>query len=147
MPKAASSTAKPAKAKPPKPALFKGGCLCGHIRFEATGPAQKPHSCSCRMCQRHTGSLTTIWIEFPKDHVRWVGPGGAPSTWVSSKITARAFCPQCGSTLGAIDTAATIGLLSGVFDNPSKPDLVPKYHTYRAARPQWWCVEIKPDEN
>ena len=24
------------------PKCYLGGCLCGHIRFEATGPAEKP---------------------------------------------------------------------------------------------------------
>lgn len=50
-----------------KTKLFEGGCLCGWIRFQARGPAQKPHTCSCKMCQRHTGAPTTAWVEFPAD--------------------------------------------------------------------------------
>jgi hypothetical protein len=136
---------RPALAETSKPRIFKGGCLCGHIRFEATGPAERPHTCSCKMCQRHSGALTTVWVEFAKDRVKWVGPGGAPSTWVSSEITARAFCPICGSTLGAIDVAPTIGLLTGAFDNAARAELVPTSHSYRGGRPKWWCIEIKPD--
>ena len=44
--------------------IYRGGCLCGAIRFEATGAAEKPHTCSCKFCQRHTGALTASWVEF-----------------------------------------------------------------------------------
>ena len=59
-------------------ATYEGGCLCGNIRFRATGPADWPHTCSCKMCQRHSGALTVAWVEFPRDRVEWTGPGGAP---------------------------------------------------------------------
>ncbi|MFO1035753.1 MAG: GFA family protein [Geminicoccaceae bacterium] len=123
---------------------YEGGCLCGSIRFEATGPALKPHTCSCRMCQRHSGALTTAWVEFPKDAVKWTGFGGTPALYRSSDITSRAFCPTCGSTLGAIDEAPTVGLLLGVFDKPGSAELMPTGHSYRSGRPRWWHVEAKP---
>jgi hypothetical protein len=123
------------------PKTYEGGCLCGHIRFRAQGPALRPHTCSCKMCQRHTGALTSVWVEFPKDKVAWTGPGGAPATWRSSDITSRAFCPKCGSTLGAIDDAPTVGLLIGAFDKNGGRELAPAYHSYRGGRPKWWRAE------
>lgn len=54
-----------------------GGCLCGAIRFIATGTPTDPHTCSCEFCRRHSGALTLAWVEFDRDDVRWVGPGGA----------------------------------------------------------------------
>ena len=119
-----------------------GRCHCGAIRFEAEGPPLKPHSCSCKMCQRHTGSLTASWVEFPRDAVRWIGPSGEPSTWRSSDISSRAFCGTCGSSLGAIDDQPTIALLLGSFDRTSAADLKPAYHSYKGGRPKWWCIEI-----
>ncbi len=41
---------------------YKGGCLCGRIRFSATGEPRFPHTCSCGQCQRHSGSLTLCWV-------------------------------------------------------------------------------------
>lgn len=118
-----------------------GGCLCGAIRFEAQGTAGKPHTCSCKMCQRHSGALTLAWVEFPSEAVTWTGPGGAPSVYRSSDYSSRAFCPTCGSSLGAIDDAPVVALLLGVFDKTSAIDLIPKSHSYRTARPKWWHVE------
>ncbi|MEO1493089.1 MAG: GFA family protein [Pseudomonadota bacterium] len=119
-----------------------GGCLCGAIRFEAEAPALKPHTCSCTMCQRHTGALTVAWVEFPKDAVRWTGPGGKPATYRSSEDSSRAFCPTCGSTLGAIDDDPVVALLVGAFDSANSKELIPTSHSYRSRRPKWWTVEI-----
>lgn len=122
--------------------IHTGGCLCGAIRFEATGPALKPHTCSCKMCQRHSGALTTAWVEFSADNVLWTGPGGVPATYRSSDDSSRAFCPTCGSTLGAIDDDPVVALLVGAFDNTDRKDLVPNGHSYRSSRPSWWRVSI-----
>lgn len=119
-----------------------GGCLCGSIRFEAAGEPAMPHTCSCRMCQRHSGALTVAWVEFAKEAVRWTGPGGAPATWRSSARSSRAFCPTCGSTLGAIDDAPVVALVLGSFDRNGRKSLKPEWHSYRSARPRWWCVEV-----
>ncbi|MGE3308021.1 MAG: GFA family protein [Rhizobiaceae bacterium] len=121
---------------------FLGGCLCGSIRFEADAPAARPHTCSCRMCQRHSGALTLAWVEFSREAVRWTGVGGAPATWRSSDFSSRAFCPACGSSLGAIDDAPTVALLLGTFDKPGAKGLKPTAHSFKGGRPLWWHVEI-----
>jgi len=122
---------------------YAGGCLCGAIRFEAIGPAEKPHTCSRKMCQRHTGALTAVWVEFPKAAVTWTGPGGTPSVYRSSEYSSRAFCRTCGSTLGAIDDRPVVALLLGSFDAPNRRELMPTSHSHRAGRPKWWRVEAK----
>ncbi|MGL3821162.1 GFA family protein [Sphingopyxis sp. R3-92] len=122
---------------------YSGGCLCGSIRFEAVGTASNPHTCSCKICQRHSGSLTVAWVEFSGDQVTWTGPGGAPSTWRSSDFSSRAFCPACGSTLGAIDDKQVIALVLGTFDRPNGKELMPVAHTFHGARPKWWCVDAR----
>lgn len=121
----------------PTPVL-EGGCLCGAIRFRTEGAPQRPHTCSCASCRRHSGALTLGWVEFPAAQVQWKGPGGAPATWRSSPHSSRAFCPQCGSSLGAIDDAPTIALATGAFDKPHLVALAPQYHSYTSRRPRWW---------
>jgi hypothetical protein len=123
-----------------------GGCLCGWIRFEVNGKAEKPHTCSCKMCQRHTGALTAAWVEYPRDAVLWTGEGKTPATFRSSPFSSRAFCPRCGSSIGAIDDKPTVALLLGTFDKNTRKELVPEYHSYRGGRPKWWHVDIGPDK-
>lgn len=117
--------------------IYKGGCLCGNIRFEAEGPPLKPHSCSCKMCQRHSGAVNLQWVEFPADSIRWTGPGGKPSTWRSSDYSSRSFCSKCGSTLGAIDDKPVVALVLGSFDSNNRKELVPQYHSYIGQQPKW----------
>jgi hypothetical protein len=121
---------------------FTGGCLCGAVRFEVRGAPSNPHACSCKMCQRHTGAPTSVWVEFPRADVRWTGPAGAPRTWRSSPMSSRAFCAICGSSLGAVDDAPVIALLVGTFDAIDRKALSPKSHSYRSGRPRWWRVEV-----
>ncbi|MEA5670536.1 GFA family protein [Pseudomonas sp. MH2] len=116
---------------------YKGGCLCGAIRFEADGPAGNPHHCSCRWCQQHTGALVASWVEFDRAQVRWVGAGGAPDTWRSSDYSSRAFCRCCGSSIGAIDDAPTVALLLGCFDEIEDERLVPTGHSFEDRCPGW----------
>lgn len=115
-----------------------GQCLCGFISFTAKNPTN-PHTCSCEICQKHTGSHTVVWLEFSRDDVNWTGAGGEPSVYQSSTLSCRAFCPQCGSSLGAIDDSPTIALLTGVFDNLIASDLSDLSHSYEDERPEWWA--------
>lgn len=120
------------------PTTYQGGCLCGFIRYTAQGPAEKPHTCSCRNCQQHSGALTALWVEFPRDRIEWTGAGGAPALYRSSDYSSRAFCPRCGSSLGAVDDEPVIALLVGGFDDPSAPELEPEYHAFEDCQPAWW---------
>jgi hypothetical protein len=124
---------------------FEGGCLCGNVRFIATGVPDFPHTCSCRMCQRHTGSLTASWVEFPRDAVEWNGPGGKPTVFRSSEKSSRAFCSVCGSSIGAVDDAPVIALLTGIFDKPHLKVLKPASHSYKGSRPKWWHPQIESE--
>ncbi|AZC36803.1 GFA family protein [Pseudomonas chlororaphis] len=117
-----------------KSLVYSGGCLCGQVRFQALGPAHNPHYCSCKLCQRHTGALSAAWVEFPRERVTW---SGVPATFRSSDYSSRAFCPRCGSSLGAIDDEPTVALLLGCFDDNDPEVLKPTGHSYSGARPSW----------
>ncbi len=125
---------------------YEGGCLCGAIRFRATGSPAKPHTCSCVSCRKHSGSLTLSWVEFPAPSVEWTGAGGKPSTWRSSSYSSRAFCSTCGTTIGAIDDAPTVALATGVFDKPHLKEFAPTYHSYVSRMPRWWHVHSDYDK-
>lgn len=114
-----------------------GGCLCGQIRYLVIGSPRDPHSCSCEQCRRHSGAPTQVWIELDKAQLRWTGPGGEPALWRSSATTCRAFCPHCGSTLGAVDDGPTLALAVGSLDRLDD-DVVPLFHSFADRRPGWW---------
>jgi hypothetical protein len=41
-----------------------GGCLCGNVRYEATGPASNLCFCHCTSCRRSAGSPAVPWGTF-----------------------------------------------------------------------------------
>lgn len=94
------------------------------------------------MCRKHSGALTLVWVEAASDNVRWTGPGGAPALWRSSPRSSRAFCPRCGSTLGAFDDEPVIALVTGVFDKPHLKALKPQGHSFKGSKPRWWHVQV-----
>ena len=118
-----------------------GGCLCGSVRFEATGEPDNPHSCSCDICQRHSGASSLSWVEFASDAVVWTGEGGAPMVFRSSDYSSRAFCAVCGSTLGAIDDVPTVALVFGSFDDRNDEALRPLSHSFADVCPVWARIE------
>ncbi|TWC83929.1 hypothetical protein FB593_103323 [Rhizobium sp. SJZ105] len=59
----------------------------------------------------------------------------------SSDYSSRAFCAVCGSTLGAIDDAPTVALVSGSFDDRNDEALRPLSHSSTDVCPVWALIE------
>ena len=76
------------------------------------------------------------------DRTLTTGAGGGPTVWRSSKVSSRAFCPQCGSTIGAIDDNPVVAWTTGVFDKPHLLPLKPACHSFKGKGPKWWHVEF-----
>lgn len=66
-----------------------------------------------------------------------------PYLYWSSDFSSCAFCPTCGSTLGAVDDNPTIGMLLGTFDLVNRKELMPTNHSYRGWRPRRLHVEAE----
>ena len=74
-----------------------GGCLCGAVRYRATGDAQARTVCHCRSCRLAAGGPTLAWVSFPAEGFRWIG--AAPVAFESSPGVTRMFCGRCGTAL------------------------------------------------
>jgi len=96
-----------------------GGCLCGSVRFRASGPCRPVLVCHCRQCARWTGYLVAATavpsanfdIMSGMDSLRW---------YRSSENAERAFCAICGSSLfWRHDHRPHVAIMAGAFDQPS----------------------------
>lgn len=79
-----------------------GGCLCGSVRYRASGEPLRTLVCHCRFCQRMTGSSFYAEAMYPVDAVQFTG--GPLSTYAhrsesSAKQVHVHFCPRCGTTV------------------------------------------------
>src|SRR6266700_3061027 len=43
---------------------FEGGCLCGAVRFVATGQPESVAWCHCESCRKHSGAPVSVLVAF-----------------------------------------------------------------------------------
>jgi len=77
--------------------VVEGGCLCGSVRYQATGDALARTLCHCRSCRLASGAPSLAWAVFPRDAFRFVS--GTPREFASSPGVTRSFCGTCGTSL------------------------------------------------
>lgn len=102
-----------------------GGCACGRVRFSAEVTETDAYLCHCRMCQRASGSVSLAMTGIAQDAVTWECE---PDYYASSTIAERAFCSDCGTSLGFRykQGTAKMDLTVAAFDDPSQ--FVPTSH-------------------
>ncbi|MCF4996342.1 GFA family protein [Pseudomonas syringae] len=105
---------------------FKGGCLCGDVRFEATGQPYRVGVCHCLDCRKHHGALFNASAIFPQDAVTIEGE--------TRDYAGRFFCPRCGSSVfSRTDDEIEVNL--GSLD--ASDLLMPTYEIWTARREAW----------
>lgn len=79
-----------------------GGCVCGAVRYRATGEPALVQACHCTFCQRRTGSAFALLAAFKEAQVEI---SGAPLTQYehrsdeSGRWVRNHFCGTCGTTV------------------------------------------------
>ena len=46
---------------------FEAGCLCGAVRFVATGQPKGTYWCHCQSCRKRTGAPVSVFVAFERD--------------------------------------------------------------------------------
>ena len=114
---------------------FEGGCLCGALRYAASGAPIDVGYCHCRTCQRSSGAPTLAWASFRSDALAYTR--GSPASYRSSPRAVREFCAQCGTQIVfREDESSTVDLNIGSLDRPAA--LTPQYHIWTASRIPWF---------
>jgi hypothetical protein len=112
-----------------------GGCLCGSIRYRATGLPAFAVICTCTQCMRQTKSPLPTYASYPLGHVALVS--GSPKSYRASDHASREFCADCGSFLfWRRDGGSRVGIAFGSFDDPSGQPK-PSVHIWARHRVEW----------
>ncbi|RON50950.1 GFA family protein [Pseudomonas frederiksbergensis] len=98
--------------------LHTGGCHCGHLRYQFSGPLQDIAHCHCSICRRVSGGIVTTWITVPASTFKWLA--AEPAQYASSESCVRYFCPTCGAQIALITQLSpeSIDLTIATFDHP-----------------------------
>lgn len=103
-----------------------GGCLCGKVRFIATGEPDRVGLCHCLDCRKHHGALFHASAIFPDTAVNVDGE--------TRHYQGRHFCPDCGSSVFG-RTGDEIELHLGALDQPDR--FKPTYELWTLRRESW----------
>jgi hypothetical protein len=117
---------------------YTGGCLCGAVRYEATGePAMTGH-CYCADCRKASGSGFIPFMGFPAEKVRFSGEARqhVAKAWHGGDAV-RNFCPTCGGLVfgGIVGRDATHTIYAGSLDDPTL--FHPAIAIFNSRRPDW----------
>jgi hypothetical protein len=114
---------------------FDGGCLCGAVRFRATGSPKWVLWCHCESCRKHSGAPASVFVAFADDAVTLTK--GEIAKFNSSPGVLRGFCARCGSTLTCANERYPneSHFHVGAFDRAD--ELKPAGHIYAEEKLSW----------
>ena len=115
--------------------MFKGGCFCDDVRYEAGGEPRQLTNCHCTICRGLSGAPYVAWFTVPRACFRFVR--GEPSCFRSSARGTRSFCGRCGSqlTFASDEAPHEIAVTTCTLDEPEA--LPPQDHTYLRSKLDW----------
>jgi hypothetical protein len=120
---------------------LEGGCMCGAVRYEATGAPFLVSHCHCLSCRKHNGGPVVTLAGYKKGQVRFEGE--ERGIYESSPGVGRAFCGKCGTPLtwegdGGEELGPIVEFHLSTFDDPEA--LVPTGHAFYPERVSWFDV-------
>ncbi|KAA0945328.1 MULTISPECIES: GFA family protein [unclassified Pseudomonas] len=115
--------------------LHAGGCHCGRVRYQFSGPLVDIAHCHCSICRRASGGLVTTWITLPRSAFAWVT--GLPAQYDSSESCMRYFCSHCGAQLALVTRLSpeSIDVTIATLDHPE--DAPADRHIWVTSRLPW----------
>ncbi len=124
------------------PGTVTGGCMCGAVRYEASGEPIGVIHCHCQSCRKHNGAPVVTLAVFKADQVTF--SGDERKIYASSPGVGRAFCANCGTSLTWETVLGDEGPICAIhistFDNPDA--LTPTAHSFYPERISWFVLDV-----
>ncbi len=79
--------------------MYTGGCLCGDVRFEISGPIRDIVCCHCSRCRKVQGSAFATNGNVARDDFRFLSGEAQLTGYKSSPDQTKYFCKKCGSPI------------------------------------------------
>ncbi|MES1156289.1 MAG: GFA family protein [Alphaproteobacteria bacterium] len=124
-------------------AFYKGGCLCGALRYEADGPPDYAGYCCCADCRKASGSGYIGFMGFQSRALRFSG-ATKPFTSKSARggDAVRNFCTVCGALVfgGELGQSTWHTIYAGSLDDPSL--FAPTSAIFVRDKPDWVVLPV-----
>jgi hypothetical protein len=118
---------------------YAGGCLCGQVRYLASGEATNLCICYCESCRRASGAPMVPWGTFLRANFHLTH--GELAEYPSSAHVVRGFCRRCGTTLTYRHDSrpAEIDVTLATLDEPAR--LTPQMHVWVGDKLPWISID------
>ncbi len=120
---------------------IKGGCLCGKVQYEITGPLFNADHCHCSMCRRQHGAAFSTYANFNPGDFKWILGEEHTKIYETPSGAGWCFCCECGSTLCGTEKGRVTSIALGTVKGD--PGIKPDAHIFVTSKAQWY--EIKDD--
>jgi hypothetical protein len=117
--------------------MIRGGCQCGGVKFELTGPFTNVLNCHCTMCQKAQGAAFRSRASVKATNFHWIIGQELVTYYESSPGNHRGFCKVCGSPIHSkFDSYPDVyGFPLGILDDD--PGVKPASHVFVANKAPW----------
>ena len=114
-----------------------GGCLCGKVRFRATGAPLRVGTCHCLDCRKASGAAFSVYGIWPSDAFEIRGD--------VMDYASRSFCPSCGGRVGWFGDEGEIEIALGSLDD-APSGLTPQYELWIGRREHWLVAAASAEQ-
>lgn len=117
---------------------FKGGCLCGAVRYESSEDPKMGGHCHCQTCRKLGGTGHSSHVGAMAESVTFTGDMSVYELTADSGNTVRRyFCPNCGSPVYGTSTVmpAMVFIRASSLDDPEV--FKPQFRTFASRTPSW----------
>ena len=119
--------------------MSEGCCLCGTVRWRATGEHDTVTHCHCEMCRKAHAAPFGSYTSVSADCFEWLAGEGEIGCYESSPGAVRAFCRICGSVTPYAFGAGHVGIPAGVVDTGAEA-LAVSAHIFVAWKAPWHVI-------
>jgi hypothetical protein len=120
---------------------LKGGCLCGAVRYEASGEAKRFLHCHCSRCRRATGTGHASNLFLQPGTLRWASGEEQLRAYKvpEAQRFTNTFCATCGGRLPRQAAGTDIVMIpAGSLDD--EPPIKPQGRIFCGSRAAWSCA-------
>jgi hypothetical protein len=117
--------------------MYKGGCLCGKVRFEILGPIEDIIYCHCSQCRKAQGSAFATNGNVAAEDFRFIAGEDNLTAYPSTDDQIKYFCRTCGSPMLSRRQSIpdTVRVRLGTIE--SKISERPSAHVFVASKANW----------
>lgn len=116
---------------------YRGGCLCGRVRYEISGTIQNIVYCHCSKCRKAQGSAFATNGNVAFRDFSFVSGEGELTGYESSPGQTKYFCRHCGSPIISKNTAHPEWVRVRLGSIDSDIEERPAAHIFVASKANW----------